>query len=145
MYISWSFTCLFLVHCLERISANKKAYPSYQVRRETGERVWHDESFLYVRKQNDSGLNKRYVSLCEFLGRWFTASMVLGGIENVLLLFCGSTLQGLHSQVCFMFQDGHILVLVSKIEEGIRRGQEHIQVISKANSNTHTYILLIRI
>ena len=71
--------------------------------------------------------------------------MVLGGIENVLLLFCGSTLQGLHSQVCFMFQDGYILVLVNKIEEGIRRGQEHIQVISKANSNTHTYILLIRL
>ena len=59
MYISWSFTCLFLVHYLERISANKKTYPSYQVLREAGERMWHDESFVYVRKQNDSGLNKR--------------------------------------------------------------------------------------
>ena len=48
--------------------------------------------------------------------------MVLGDTENVLLLFCGSILQGLHAQVCFLFQDGHMLVLVSKTEEGIKKG-----------------------
>ena len=33
--------------------------------------MWHDASFLYVRKQNDSGLNKRgmflYVNVCEVI------------------------------------------------------------------------------